>query len=151
MTACQVPYEYPQSVESDPKIEFAQRLNQALNEMQPPAPGEGDGRQDFVASLFGVDQTGARKWLRGEGFPAIGRAIQIAKRLNVSFEWLMTGRGEKRVLDKENAELVRLLDLWFKMPKEAQQQFMRYGEFLCSDNAQPQQPIPPQGVHHKLQ
>lgn len=150
MTACLASHAYHQDVESDPKSEFARRLNQALDEMQPPAPGDGDGRQLFVAALFGVDQTGARKWLRGEGFPAIGRAIQIAKRLNVSFEWLMTGRGEKRVLDKENAELVRLLDLWFKMPKESQQQFVRYGEFLCSEQPQAQPADAPQRAH-KLQ
>lgn len=42
--------------------------------------------------MFGVSQKGARKWLEAESIPDTKRIPQMAARLGVSAEWLLTGR-----------------------------------------------------------
>lgn len=45
--------------------------------------------------MFGVSQNGARKWLEAESIPSTKRIPQIADRLGISAEWLLTGRGDQ--------------------------------------------------------
>ncbi len=127
----------------DIKQQFADRLNDALETSGLGVPPKGEGRQTFVARMFGVSQKGARKWLEAEGFPTLETAIQIARKLNISLEWLMTGRGPKRIMDHENIELARMIELWFKMPHHMQEQWTKYGEFLMGEHAPPPQPTAP--------
>jgi transcriptional regulator with XRE-family HTH domain len=47
--------------------------------------------------MFKVSQEAARKWLSGEGLPKQATCIHIAKKANISYEWLMTGRGEMSI------------------------------------------------------
>lgn len=72
---------------------FAARLNEALDDKR--VPPKGQGRQQAVGRIFGVSQKAARKWLEGEGRPKGERAAEIAVRLGVSYDWLMTGKGNK--------------------------------------------------------
>lgn len=103
------------------KQAFADRLNEVLDDLK--APPKGKGRQEAAAQMFGVGQKGARKWLEGEGFPEMEKCIAIAKRGNVHFEWLMTGRGPKR-LDQSQ------LRLWFEdTPPEMQQEVIDFMQF----------------------
>lgn len=111
---------------------FAERLNQALDEAPIDAP-LGRGRQRFVGRMFGVDYTAARKWLTGEGFPTLEKSIEIAKILNVGLEWLLTGRGDKRVMDDMSTQLARLLDLWWQMSEGSQNQLLIYAKFLVDE------------------
>jgi SOS-response transcriptional repressor LexA len=74
---------------------FAGRLNEILDALAFPAKGK--GRQVKLAAIFGVTQTAAAKWLNGEAIPTGGRLAEMAKLLNVSFEFLSTGRGDKEV------------------------------------------------------
>lgn len=78
----------------DPRVLFARRLNEALDGAG--VPEKGKGRQVKVAKMFGVSQKGARKWLEGEAIPNTKRIAQIAARLEVAGEWLLTGQGEMR-------------------------------------------------------
>ncbi|HKJ87575.1 MAG TPA: helix-turn-helix transcriptional regulator, partial [Gammaproteobacteria bacterium] len=71
--------------------QFSERLNEALDSAGIPAKGK--GRQTKVGKMFGVSQKGARKWLEGEAIPATARIREMAARLNVSAEWLLTGHG----------------------------------------------------------
>ena len=57
-----------------------------------PKPGE-RGFARALGDIVGVSYKGAEKWLKGDGMPDMGNAAILAKRLNVQFEWLMTGRG----------------------------------------------------------
>ena len=91
-------------VTSNPKEEFSRRLNKALDLAG--IPPKGRGRQVAVAKMFGVSQKGARKWLEGESIPDTKRLPEIARRLNVRGEWLLTGQGPMRVTEGEaTAEL----------------------------------------------
>lgn len=112
------------------KREFAKRLNDVLDEMG--IPPKGKGRQKKVAAMFGVDQKAARKWLEAEGFPEFERCIQIALKLNVAMEWLLTGRGEKHVVDDTNALLAELLGVWYRMQPDAQEEVLRYAHYLIN-------------------
>lgn len=123
----------------DQKRDFARRLNDAIDESPFGIPAKGDGRSSAVGKLFGVSQRAAWKWLAGEGYPQLGRAISIAKRLKISVEWLLTGQGDKHVISDSNIELAHLLEIWHKMPETVQDQFLRLGEALIM----PTQPAPP--------
>ncbi|HLO65295.1 MAG TPA: hypothetical protein VK165_20220 [Azonexus sp.] len=73
---------------------FASRLNDLCDEMG--VPPKGRNRQAAMAVLMEVSQKGARKWLEAEGLPTLDKSIQLALWGDVSIEWLLTGRGDKR-------------------------------------------------------
>lgn len=112
------------------KIQFARRLNEVMDESPLGIPAKGAGRQIVVAKMFGVGQKAARKWMEGEGFPEMEKCIQIAKKLGVSLEWLLTGRGDKRVMDGSDFNLSRLLGLWFQMSESLQMDVLNYSSFI---------------------
>lgn len=73
---------------------FAERLNEALDDAG--VQGKGRGRQVAVAQMFGVSQAAARKWLEAEGMPDTKRIPEMARRLGVMSEWLLSGRLPKK-------------------------------------------------------
>lgn len=66
---------------------FSRRLNQALDKKG--IPPKGLGRQTETATLFGVTQNAARKWLEGQGLPSREMAETMSACLGVSYGWLM--------------------------------------------------------------
>lgn len=74
--------------------EFSRRLNEICDDMQ--VPPKGKARQTSLAKIFDVSQKGARKWLECEGYCSIAMGKRIAAWASVSFDWLMTGEGDKR-------------------------------------------------------
>lgn len=116
----------------DEKVEFSRRLNEALDESPLEVPRKGDGRQVLVSRIFGVDQKGARKWLESEGFPKMERCITIAKKLEVSVEWLLTGRGSKRMVDPADIQLATLLNLYYQLPENLRTDLCQYASFVVS-------------------
>jgi transcriptional regulator with XRE-family HTH domain len=142
---------------NEARADFSARLNQILDESPEKVPREGRGRQGHVGKMFGVDQKAARKWLKGEGFPTLEKAIEIAKRFNVTVEWLLSGRGEKRMTDSANMELAELLDLWWKSDQESQREIITFAKFISNTRgtAQPiaaganvvNQALPPKKTH----
>lgn len=80
---------------------FAARLHEAADARGLPA---GRGRATDLGRLVGVGYKGASKWLAGYGMPDMAHASQLAMALGVSFEWLMTGRGPKKVAPLMAAE-----------------------------------------------
>lgn len=79
----------------DAKKAFAARLNTALDEAR--LPPKGEGRQRILGKMFGVSQAAGRKWLEGEAIPTHERLATICKQLDVSPDWLLTGRGPKQL------------------------------------------------------
>ncbi|AMO55650.1 LexA family protein [Endozoicomonas montiporae] len=75
---------------SDERADFAKRLNQALDKINFPVKGK--GRQLELAKMFGISQHAARKWLEGESMPNTKRLPELAGRLQVTTEWLLSGR-----------------------------------------------------------
>lgn len=77
------------------RITFARRLNEICDDLE--VPPKHHARQIVVGKRFGVSPRGAAKWLEGESTPSYERCVEIAEWGEVSFEWLMTGRGAKRL------------------------------------------------------
>lgn len=75
---------------------FSVRLNEVADNLK--LPPKQQGRQTHAARRWGVSQAAARKWLEGESIPEMQRIIAISRDAAVSVEWLLTGRGPKRVL-----------------------------------------------------
>lgn len=90
----------PDKTDDAEKVAFSARLNEALDDIR--APEKYKGRQLFVSEMISgqggkVSQKGARKWLECEAIPAMDNLVRLARGLNVSLEWLATGRGTKRL------------------------------------------------------
>lgn len=83
--------------------EFAARLNEALTDA---GWVIGYGRRIRLAQLVGLSGESCRKWLNGESLPTMEHAIQVALHLGVYVEWLLTGRGPKRLPDPDTLKLV---------------------------------------------
>lgn len=54
---------------------------------------QGAESQEALAAKAGISVSGLKKWLRGEAEPTLGNLVRLASVLNVSVEWLATGRG----------------------------------------------------------
>ena len=72
--------------------DFADRLDQALTLAGIP---RGRSRNGKLATLFYVSRETARLWLKGR-LPALSKLREVARRLDVSLDWLATGRGHPR-------------------------------------------------------
>ena len=75
---------------SDPKQEFAARLHKACDIAGLP---KGRGRRIRLAELFHISGEAVRKWLDGTSIPNTKRIPEIANKLGVRGEWLLTGSG----------------------------------------------------------
>lgn len=78
-----------------PHSAFASRLSEACDGVSI-VPKE-RGRARYIAKLMQVSSESARKWLAGESLPSMAHAVQLAFHLDVYVEWLLTGRGPKRI------------------------------------------------------
>lgn len=81
----------------DELAEFSKRLNELCDDMK--IPPKGLSRQGTLAKLFGVSQKGARKWLEADGYPSTSMGKRIASWGGVTFNWLISGEGPKRLED----------------------------------------------------
>lgn len=116
-------------MDMDEKVSFSKRLNQLLDEIG--VSPKGRGRQIAVGKMFGKNQKSARRWLEGEGFPELALAIRMATLFNVSLEWLLTGRGEKRLMEPTSALLAELLDCWYRLPETAQSEIVTFARYVA--------------------
>ncbi len=74
-------------------VAFSRRLNALCNEAGIPK----DGRHRAIGKMFGSKPAVAQKWIDGKALPAsYEKLAAIAARFNVEFEWLATGRGQRR-------------------------------------------------------
>lgn len=115
--------------ELDEKQAFAGRMNHVADALG--IPPKGQNRQVLLGKMFGVSQESARKWLEGEAIPQTIKCIEIARRANVSFEWLMTGRGVK-VYD--NTPQAMVLAAMQNMDERTQYQVVK----VCNSLAEPE-------------
>lgn len=77
----------------DARLAFAERLIEICTEKNLRA----HGRQAALGRLLKVTQPGVKKWFDGESIPDTEKVIELATWGGVCFEWLMTGRGPKRI------------------------------------------------------
>lgn len=104
-----------EATEVDEKKSFSERLNIALDIAG--IPQKGKGRQLQVAGLFGVSQESARKWLAGKSFPDTKRIPEIAKKLKVNAQWLLSGVGSINPIHTAQEYMSEpFSSLWIKVP-----------------------------------
>lgn len=77
--------------------QFVDRLTNIVELLKYPA----HGRQTALALRYKLKQPSVRKWFTGEAMPHYEIAADLCKRALVSYEWLMTGRGDKYMLQPE--------------------------------------------------
>lgn len=73
----------------DFRKDFADRLDQIMNELGWPKRG----RTPRLIELLGISisEVAVRKWVEGIAYPETDKVILIAKKFNVSVDWLLTG------------------------------------------------------------
>jgi transcriptional regulator with XRE-family HTH domain len=108
-----------------PTSNFWSRLLEAMADKGLPT------KQVSVAKLGGVSQPAARKWAEG-GLPDVDRIREIANKLDVSIDWLLTGEGQKRPHRDATSDpsLERLLAIWPDMDADARQQLAELAQHL---------------------
>ena len=90
------------------KDTFSQRLNRVLDDAG--FPPKGKGRQTELARLVSqltgekISQKGVRRWLEVETHPRPSKARALCKEFGVSYDWLMTGRGNMRAGEEGDAK-----------------------------------------------
>lgn len=72
---------------------FAERLIEICTEKGLKA----HGRQAALARHLKVTQPAVKKWFDAAAIPDIDKIVELALWGDVCFEWLMTGRGPKRI------------------------------------------------------
>lgn len=77
-----------------PNPEFAKRLKALIDESSLAGM-----TQDVWSKRFGVSNAMVTYYLKGEKLPSVGTAITIAKEIGCCVEYLLTGRGPRRVSD----------------------------------------------------
>lgn len=112
------------------KTQFSARLNTLADEAQIPHRG----RQRIIGNLFQSGQKGARRWLTGDGFPQLQKCIEMSLHFGVHLEWLMTGRGPKNVLAKDDPYLL-FINIFTSLPDEIKQRIVAYSASQLSGNA----------------
>ena len=68
--------------------------------------------QESLGKVFGVSGTMAWYYLNGEKLPSMDKAIQMAGKLGVCVEWLLTGKGPKHpVGDEASGDVINISHL----------------------------------------
>ncbi|MFJ9531238.1 hypothetical protein [Herbaspirillum sp. NPDC101396] len=97
--------------------EFARRMNEICGDMQLPERG----RQTALGQIFKVSQKGARKWLEGEAFPRWEHIVAITEWADVTVDWLVAGRGPKRLTTLYPSEsIARTVEVMKQLDPEQQ-------------------------------
>jgi len=81
--------------------DFSRRLNEALDARG--YPPKNRGRQTALADAMDVSQGAARKWLEGESFPDLDKIVDLALKLKINSDWLLTGRGDMDIERKRES------------------------------------------------
>ena len=132
---------------STQKEAFAERLNDALDNIRFPALG--NGRLSRLADILGTPQTETDSWLKGVDFPSTSILVKMAELTQTRSNWLLSGQGSpfdvgkkplgtKRVLaatgkEKLSKEALELGLKWMKLPRQQRQAIARVVEELVGD------------------
>lgn len=112
-------------------MRFAERLNDALDNIQ--FPKLGNGRQSRLSELLNIPAQDVGNWLKGDAFPKTSALVKLSDLTKVRSNWLLSGqgepynkdqnpRGEGKNLpptgkDKLSKEAFDLGLTWMKLPK----------------------------------
>lgn len=88
--------------------------------------------QRKIAALIGVKQPSVQKWKNG-GYPDMEHAIDLARRLDVTVEWLLTGRGSKYPLDPPGFLVAEIIRLALQMSEPQQMDLVKYARYILQN------------------
>lgn len=111
--------------------EFASRLKAAVEKAKL------SGNQNQIGGQFGITGAFYGQMLKGRKLPGMDTAIDMAIRLNVSIEWLLTGRGQMEFLGWSDPIEREFLLLLRELPSEFREEFLR----LLQASARLQEPM----------
>jgi len=77
---------------SSERSRFAQRLNDALDNVQ--FPKLGAGRQSRLSELLDIPTADVGHWLKGESFPRTSSLVKLSDITKTRSNWLLSGQGE---------------------------------------------------------
>ena len=77
---------------SNEKARFAERLNDALDNVQ--FPKTGTGRKARLAELLEKTQAEVNQWLKGDSFPPTSVLVKLSDLTQTRSNWLLSGQGE---------------------------------------------------------
>ena len=128
----------------DARIAFAERLSEVCSDkgLRP------HGRQaamvrNLKARGIDVTQPAVKKWFDGEVIPDTDKCIEIAIWGDVCFEWLMTGRGPKRINELyPSRTIAHVAEVMRAMEPEQQYKAAQIVD-LFAQPASSNEPIPP--------
>ena len=124
---------------SSERNRFAQRLNDALDNIG--FPKLGAGRQARLSELLDIPASNISHWLKGESFPRTSALIKLSDLTKTRSNWLLSGQGEP--YKKENVsqgagktppstntnklskEAFDLSMKWMKLPKQQREAIAR--------------------------
>lgn len=116
----------PKADETLPQSAFWQRVLEAALDKQWP------DSQNALAKKLGRSQGSVQAWVRGQSLPAIKGAIQIAGKLGVCVEWLLTGDGPKKA-KPDDPELLELVEIWSSLAPDRQSATLKFVRFQQSE------------------
>ncbi len=91
---------------SEEKRLFVERLTEITDALNYPERG----RQTMLAAHYKVTQGACRKWYAGETMPSYEIQKDLCVRAHINYEWLLTGRGEKKFNPVQYAVIDQRLD-----------------------------------------
>lgn len=123
---CQAP-----DMPTEPQTPYA-RIQSRMREKWPHRYPEGRKvPQRAVAALIGVSQPSAHKWEHG-GDIEMANAIDLALKLDVCVEWLLTGRGDKFPRESPEPLLQEIIQAAIDMHDTQRMDLLNYARWISS-------------------
>jgi hypothetical protein len=119
------------------------RLKEALADKKLPPT------QTHAASILGIKQSSVAEWNRLGIYPKMEHAVELARRLGICVEWLLTGRGPKHPPPAGDSFADQLWAVWPDLSDDAKRDILGHarGAHLRDDPTatlpNPTTPAPP--------
>ena len=129
---------------SNEKLRFAERLNDALDNVK--FPRLGAGRKSRLAKVLEKPPVDVNRWLKGQAFPPTSVLIKLSDLTQTRSNWLLSGNGEAYPpginprgegkkppptgQEKLSTEAFELGMAWMKLPKQQREALAKVIEQL---------------------
>lgn len=110
---------------------FWDRLEESSNDVGLPCGLSDIGRE------LDIWPSAVQKWRDRINFPGKKNLIALAKARGVNTEWLLSGQGPKLAEGSMNEATRELMQIWNKLPKEAQDRLLKAARYEKITNSEP--------------
>lgn len=109
-------------IDGNDKINFSLRFKEALYLRHYEHKTLAD-----LAEIFGsVSRTTVHSWVHAKKIPSLLAASNISLALNISFEWLLTGRGNIEGFEMKTPDEIAVIDKYRKLKRIGKQKVVKY-------------------------